>query len=153
MLLYLYSVARDVDWTGSHDWVGGCLDRGMFNQVGCLSDWVIATFCGRNFLLSILFSPFSQRYRLRLAPSPHWNQWTLIHLYGTWEPWKQKWVARRRVMSIILRKYPHICEWGCFHFVDSRLASCFSIALDSTPIRSSNDYTKGDKWSWCWSQD
>ena len=70
-LLYPSSVVCTVAWMDIIAWVVGCVGGGMLNWVGCQSDWALDTFCGRTFLLFILFSPFYLQYMMRPEPSLH----------------------------------------------------------------------------------
>ena len=71
--------------------VGGCM-RGIevSGGVGCLCETWSA------YLNS--FSP---------VPSSHWGCCTLIWCAGTQDPCMQQWVARTKVISILLLTYPH----------------------------------------------
>ena len=66
-------------------------------------------------------------------PSSHWGRCTLIRCAGTRNPVMQRWVARTKVIAILLLTYPHVLEYDCFHLVVMRLANLFRVALASTP--------------------
>ena len=48
--------------------------------------------------------------RLSPAPSSHWGRCTLIQCTGTRDPCMQRWVARTKVIAILLLTYPHVFE-------------------------------------------
>ena len=48
--------------------------------------------------------------RLSPAPSSHWSVCTLILCAGTLDPRMQRWVARTKVIAILLLTYPHVLE-------------------------------------------
>ena len=63
----------------------------------------------------------------------------------------QRWVARTKLIKILLLTYPHVFKWGCFHFVDRRLANLFKVAVASTPSSTSTEAAKGKKCRLFWS--
>ena len=48
--------------------------------------------------------------RFSPAPSYHWGPCTLIRCAGTQDPRMQRWVARTKVIAILLLTYPHVLE-------------------------------------------
>ena len=48
--------------------------------------------------------------RFSPAPSSHWGRCTLIRCSGTRDPRMQRWVARTKVIAILLFTYPHVLE-------------------------------------------
>ena len=78
----------------------------------------------------------------RLTPSSHWERFTLIRDAITLTPRMQLWVARTRVIAILLFMYLQIREYRYFHFCVRRLAMSLSAASTSTPISPSTESTK-----------
>ena len=48
--------------------------------------------------------------RLIPAPSFHWGRCTLIQCAGTRGPRMQRWVARTKVIVVLILTYPHVFE-------------------------------------------
>ena len=90
--------------------------------------------------------------RFRPAPSSHWGRCTLIRCAGTRYHCMQWWVARTKVIEILLLTYPYVLEYDCFHLVARRLANPFRVAIASTPRSPSTKATKGEKCRRCWRQ-
>ena len=44
------------------------------------------------------------------APSSHWGRCTLIRCSGTQDPRIQRWVARTKVIAILILTYPHVFD-------------------------------------------
>ena len=84
------------------------------------------------------------------APSSHCGRCTLIRCAGTRDPRMQQWLARTKVIAILLLTYPHVFEWGCFHLVARRLADLFKVAVASTPSSPSTEAAKGEKCRLFW---
>ena len=84
-------------------------------------------------------------YLIRLIPAPssHWGICTLIRCSGTRDPCMQQWVARKKVITILLLTYPHVFKYGCFHLVARRLDNLFKVFVTSTPSSPSTEATKG----------
>ena len=57
----------------------------------------------------------------------------MIPCAGTLDPRMQRWVARTKVIKILLLTYPHVFEYGCFHLVARRLDNLFKVAIAYTP--------------------
>ena len=48
--------------------------------------------------------------RFSSVPSSHWGCCTLVRCAGTRDPCMQRWVARIKVIAILLLTYPHVLE-------------------------------------------
>ena len=83
------------------------------------------------------------------APSSHCGRCILIQCSGTWNPRKQRWVVRTKVVAILLLTYPHIFEQGCFYLVARQLANLFKVAITSIPSSPSTKAKKGEKFRRC----
>ena len=83
--------------------------------------------------------------RFSPAPSSHCGRCTMIRCAGNRNPSMQQWVARTKVITILLLTYPHVLEYDCFHLVARRLANLFRVAVASTPSSPSTEATKGEK--------
>ena len=88
----------------------------------------------------------------KLAPSSHCGLCTLILCAGTHDPLIHRCVARTKVIAILILTYPHVFEWGCFHFDARQLAILFGVDVASTPRSPSTEATKGEKCRRCWRQ-
>ena len=44
------------------------------------------------------------------APSSHWGRCTLVRCAGDQDPRMQRWLARTKVIAILLLTYPHVLE-------------------------------------------
>ena len=62
----------------------------------------------------------------------------------------QRWVARTKVIAIILLTYPHVFEWDCFHLVVRQLANILRVAVASTLRSPSTKATKVEKCRSFW---
>ena len=86
-------------------------------------------------------------YLKRLIPDPysHCRSWTLILCASNLDPRIHQCVARTKVMSTTILRYPHVLEYGCCHFVARLLDILFRVAVAFTPIILSTEATKGEK--------
>ena len=90
--------------------------------------------------------------RLSPAPSSHCGRCTLIRCAVTRDPRMQQWLARNKVIAILLLAYPHVLEHDCFHLVARRLPNLLRFSLASNPSSPSTEATKGEKFRRCWRQ-
>ena len=84
------------------------------------------------------------------ASSSHCDRCTLIRCAGNRDPRMQRWVARTKVIKILLLTYPHVFEQDFFHLVARELANLFRISAASTPSSPSTEATKGEKCRRYW---
>ena len=56
-------------------------------------------------------------------------------------------VTHTKVIAILLLMYPHVLEYGCYHFVARQLAVLFKAVSTSTPSNPSTETMKGEN---CW---
>ena len=90
--------------------------------------------------------------RFSPAPSSHWGCCTMIWCAVTWDPCMQRWVARTKVIAILILTYTHVLQQDCFHLVAGLLANLFRVAVASTPSSPSTETTKGENFRRCWRQ-
>ena len=94
---------------------------------------------------STLGSPWIT-YRKRFSPatSSKCGSCMLILCASTLEPRTNRCVNRTKVMEIPLFIYPHVFDYGCFHFVARRMVIFFSVASASTSSSLSTEATEGE---------
>ena len=84
------------------------------------------------------------------VPSSHCGRCTLTRCARTQDPHMQRWVARTKVIAILLLTYPHVFEWGYFHLVARQLDILFKVTVASHPSSPSTEATKGENCRRCW---